>query len=659
MIISNPKTRNLKDRMKWLAEKARRELPRSMRQFAEEEIVIPEGEYEDQKYSVKRQPYTRFWFDAIDKHGRSRAGGKYNRFAGVGPTQSGKTLTCFCIPILYHLFEIGETTVAATPKVLMNKDKWEMELLPVIRASQYRRYLPITGRGSKGGVPDEIHFTNGSTLKFMTGGGDDKTVAGFTTRVMAISEVDGMDEAGQKSREADRVTQLEARTRHYRGNKRIYLECTASIEEGRIWQEFWNGSRGQIVCKCPHCSKEIVPLVFKELGGKVVELKDVWRESLVGWQEADNEIDAGEKSAWFCPLCGEQWTQPERYTANLEARIQHNNEMTRTYSMRWNAFNNFFDGAIDIGQEEWKAVRSDSPEEKEKELCQFTWGLPYFVKSGEVVELSANYIRSRITELERFVYPEGATAKAVGIDVAKRWCHYTVMGVEDCGRTSVVDYGVREVHSDEAGFRRAFLATIRDFDEELERDVKPDQCWIDSRWYDQKRDEDNIIHELCKELGVARWKPIVGIDTMTFPDHINKKRRYIGNRYLIDWIAKDKTFRVTINSDYWRNEMFERLILPLNSNFALALFNASTKDHLSFAKHLTADVRREEFIPGKGFVVRWQQIRTTNHYGDSTYICLVATDFILNGPESYEVRTVPSATVETIYDGVIGWKTRE
>ena len=90
----------------------------------------------------------------------------------------------------------------------------------------------------------------------------------------------------------------------------------------------------------------------------------------------------------------------------------------------------------------------DSPEEKEKELCQFTWGLPYFVKSGEVVEVSANYIRNRINNLERHLYAEGATAKAVGIDVAKRWCHYVLMGVEDNGRTTVVDYGVREVHSD-------------------------------------------------------------------------------------------------------------------------------------------------------------------------------------------------------------------
>ena len=46
----------------------------------------------------------------------------------------------------------------------------------------------------------------------MSGGGSDKSRAGFTSRVVVITETDGLDETGGRSREADKVTQLEART---------------------------------------------------------------------------------------------------------------------------------------------------------------------------------------------------------------------------------------------------------------------------------------------------------------------------------------------------------------------------------------------------------------------------------------------------------------
>ena len=39
--------------------------------------------------------------------------------------------------------------------------------------------------------------------------------AGFTARVLVITETDGLDAPGHTSREADKVTQLEARTRAY------------------------------------------------------------------------------------------------------------------------------------------------------------------------------------------------------------------------------------------------------------------------------------------------------------------------------------------------------------------------------------------------------------------------------------------------------------
>ena len=95
-------TTSLTSELKWLIAHARRRRLRSMRAFAEEEIVIPGGPFAGRRFRCERQPYTRLWFDAVDS-------GIWPRCVATGPTQSGKTLSCFTIPLLYHLFEIGET----------------------------------------------------------------------------------------------------------------------------------------------------------------------------------------------------------------------------------------------------------------------------------------------------------------------------------------------------------------------------------------------------------------------------------------------------------------------------------------------------------------------------------------------------------------------
>jgi hypothetical protein len=46
----------------------------------------------------------------------------------------------------------------------------------------------------------------------------------------------------------------------------------------------------------------------------------------------------------------------------------------------------------------------------------------------------------------------------------------------------------------------------------------------------------------------------------------------------------------------------------------MTLFQAQPKEHLSFAKHLTAEVKTEEFLSGKGLVTKWERLRRSNHW---------------------------------------------
>src|SRR5690349_20861733 len=124
----NTRTR---DDLCWFLDQCRPRRLRPMRAFAEQEIVIPTGPFEGRRFRCARQPYTGLWFDAVDS-------GRWSRCVATGPTQSGKTLSCFVIPLMYHRFEIGETVICGLPDMDMAADKWREDILPVIEASKYR-----------------------------------------------------------------------------------------------------------------------------------------------------------------------------------------------------------------------------------------------------------------------------------------------------------------------------------------------------------------------------------------------------------------------------------------------------------------------------------------------------------------------------------------
>jgi len=51
----------------------------------------------------------------------------------------------------------------------------------------------------------------------------------------------------------------------------------------------------------------------------------------------------------------------------------------------------------------------------------------------------------------------------------------------------------------------------------------------------------------------------------------------------------------------------------------MTLFRAQPQEHLALAKHLTAESKTEEFVAGKGVVVKWERLRRQNHWFDALY----------------------------------------
>lgn len=294
---------------------ARAELLRMLRQcrprvvrdlwtFAEAEIRLPDGPDKGLRFTVRRQPYTALWFLA---HAQATGSGsscdgvadcaELRIFISVGPTQSGKTLSTMVIPVLWHLFEHEETVCLLVPDESMVNDKWKEDFLPVIKASRYAALLPRSGEGSRDGkVTDAVRFANGVTLKFLTGKGTDQSVAGFTSRVLAATEINAFGKMSDASAESNRWEQAIGRTRAYGERAILYGECTVTDEDGLVWTEYSNGTASRIAMPCGYCGDYVT------LG----------RENLVGWQDAKTIVQARQQARWCCPSCGVIWAPGDR-----------------------------------------------------------------------------------------------------------------------------------------------------------------------------------------------------------------------------------------------------------------------------------------------------------------------------------------------------------
>jgi phage terminase large subunit GpA-like protein len=616
-----PRTsQNVHEELVWLTRQSRAHKRRTMREFAEQEVIIPDGPYAGRRFRCSRQPYSGLWFDAIDS-------GLWSRYVGTGPTQSGKTLSCFVIPLLYHLFEIGETVICGLPDMDMAGDKWREDILPVIEQSQFRHQMPTTGSGSRGGRVEAIRFLNGATLKFMSGGGGDKSRAGFTSRVIVITETDGMDQQGTSSRESDKITQLEARTRAYGARRRIYMECTVSTEQGRTWQEYQNGTRSRIVLSCPHCQAPVAPE----------------REHLQHWQETTSQVQARTLARFVCPACQQDWSDADRQQANATASLLHHGQdlaadgsvsgtapETDTLGFRWSAVNNLFLTAGDIAADEWRASRAADEENAEREMRQFVWCVPVASSKSDETSLPLHDLTHRISAYPKGIVPPDAKLLTCGIDLGKYLAHWVVVAWSDGATGYIVDYGRLEIASPDLGVEKAILLALREFHEQMKEgypvrgsdERRPLQLmWIDAGYMT------DVVYNFVREHPPnRRILPAIGrgaaqqrTQWYNRPTSTGSVVRHIGEGFHINLLAGSATYLVEVDADHWKSWVHQRLATPMDQPGAMTLFAAPPAEHLSFAKHLTAETKTEEYVAGRGVVTKWERVRKNNHWFDALY----------------------------------------
>lgn len=659
MIVSPKQLETLQNDVMAAIDRCVARITRKISQFALEEIVLPpSGPFRDRRFSYEFQPFVRLWFELIES-------GAFCRYAVVGPTQTGKTLSCLVIPAMFHLFEMNESVIVGIPQMDMAMDKWTRDFLPAIKASRYAELLPDAGTGSKGGKFESITFKNGATLKFMSAQGGDEKRSGFTSRILLMTEVDKYDAASETSREADPVTQMIARLDAFAvEDSIIYMECSPSIEEGRIWTEYINGSEARIALSCPHCDHFVT----------------LEREHLIGWSDATSEVEAREGACFACPQCGHEWTEEERAEANRNAVLVHKGQSvtpdgkihgplpkTLTAGFRWNVANSLFKPAADIGGVEWKARFAPDEENSDKGVCQFYWAKPAKATITDQTPLDVSTLLDRMHPDGRGIVPATCELVTVGCDLGGHLCHWTAMAWDAFGRGFIIDQGRIVVPQATLGLEVGLMEAMRELREMCGRGwlrsgdgapIIPDEVLIDSGW------KTPIVYDFIRETG-GNFRPCKGLSVSGEAVEYNRPKstgaivRWIGDGWHIARLKDDAIDLVEIDADEAKSTLHARLSSMSSAPGAITLFHVDRSDmqevewRRRFVRQLTAEKSTQEFVKRRGMVTRWTKIRQDNHWLDSTALALVAAS--ISGvsvaeadPRSVSVpRDEPAAPVAT------------
>ena len=615
--------------------------PRTIRQFAEEEIVPATGTYKDEPFRCSRQPFTGLLFDEIDRD-------YWQTIVISGPSQSSKTLSGLVIPTLYQTCELNETTVLGIPEADMADDKWQNDFAKIMQNSpRLRHYLPTRGSGSqKGKIKDSVELSHGVFIKIMTRGGQDTAKAGFTTRFVNITEAAGFSHASEASEEADTLRQLKARQRGFRRERRrMIIEGTMTIESELPWrlrggdEDKPVSTMSRLVSPCPHCGGWISPS----------------REDFSGWEEASSELEAAEMASFYCPMCGESLSEEERHTSNTELRLIHsgqhvdddgeiigNEPRTTTLWFHWSQWHNLLIPSGDAAVDEWTAAQlepeSSDHRNAEKELCQFVWSIPYEPPEVEEIPLTREDVVGRAHEFPRSQLPEGTKHLGLGVDIRSSQIHYCVIAFDAIGSGVAIDFDIIPVQHRKLGLRRALLSGLRTL-----RDKRlavgyggrvPKYGFIDSGW------KPDIVCEFVKEsrkLGFTKWYPSLGRGQSTsyryggynHPDKLSKVIHEIGDQYHIKYRIKDGLQGAMINADEWKSRLHESLATPCDQPGALRMYEPTSESEVKEVRraglHITNEKPISKVVPDRGVVrVFVNHGQCVNHYLDAFYNAMCA-----------------------------------
>lgn len=639
--------------------------PRSFSTWLESAFWILDGPRRG-RFSFDSQPITRLFADAIDS-------GQFAEIVCAGPSQSGKSLIGYVAPLLYHACELQENLVFGVPLEEMAGDKWEADLRPAMDASpELRRLLPERGAGSGGGtIRDLVKLANGALLKIATAGGDDANKAGFTARVVCVTEAARFSQIGEHSVEADPLRQLRARQRSYpRENRRTYIEGTLTLENELPWTLRKSSTQSRIVVNCPNCGRWVRP----------------GRACLVGWQNAATEIEAAERATWTCPECRDPIDESQRRAALIDARLVHDGQsidrrgditgpgpQSSRLWFHYGAFHNVFLSAADLAVDCWVALQSppDTPESEsaQRELSQFVFADCYIPpKIVETVDATPDQIAQRRIKLPRSILPDDVATVTIGVDCGEKTGYWLALATRSSQSAHIVDYGRFDVPLEIGSADVALSQALAELWAQLSVGYATgdgQRVGISAALVDSGFMPDSVFR-FVRQVAIDTGKPQLVLPVLGRGETQLVRQRYFAPKKKtadvrqIDsagrWhLARNRragVWQVTADVDRFKQLATSALSAPLGTPGSISLFAGPRSIHSRIAQHFAAERLIVEELPGKPPRQRW--IRTgANHWLDCLVYALIAAnrlgyspqiavdDQVASGPHSIATDSAP------------------
>ena len=643
---------------------------RSMREFAEQCVVIPDGPFRGFKFSVERQPWTGLFFDLVDKE-------VWPEVIGTSPAQGGKTLVLFVIPLLWAACELRENTVVALPDEEMWGDKWSIDILPVINASPELSWMrPMKGAGSQGGKPKEaVTLANGVELKPMTPSGGEHTRSGFTARVVSVTELYRFD--------GDPFGELQARQGAYNRfddqgnlttNRRFFGEGTLTSKRELPWTLRSTddpeappiSTESEIYSPCPKCRE--------------YSLFD--RDNLIGWQDAANELEAAQAAAWKCPKCEYIFGDKERREAAKKCRLVHRGQKVNSKGVvsgdvprvarlffRVNAFQNLLVTTAELAAEEWQGLQLD-PEspvgiDKAKFLSTKKFAQTFEPPMLDFIPLRASWIRdNRRGKWPLNVLPDDTEYYTVGIDLGKFTCWYVGLAFRESGEIQIVQFAgvdtslIRKSDAQGEKIAEAVSSTLNRIYDELDEGLpcnggmmQPQIRFVDSGWFPE------VAFDVCIKRGGL---PILGRGKSQFKgreyaapariggtDKAASRVLAVGDGWHCAYVRERAYWQLTLDADRSKLDVQAALRVEPGRDGSLQLPREIDKKHLSkLCGHLAAEVQRQTRDERGRIVEDWVQTRGRHDLLDCTGYAYVAGRYLGYGEDEQPQQQASNKTGE-------------
>lgn len=605
---------------------------RSMVQFAIDEVVMPNdgGPFEGEPFDPESQPFVTLLFNEIES-------GDWLEIWVAGPSQSGKTMATFIIPLLHDLFEKKVSPIAAVPLEEMANDKWDKDLKPVIEASiNLRGDLPTSGQGAKNGkVKTEVKLNNGRSIRFMFPGGSDQNKAGFTSTNVKLTEAAGFSRGASTSKEGAPIDQIRARMESASGfndegeveaNSLLLAEGTVTDEMDLPLSEKPSTTDSRLACPCVACGHYVTPL----------------RKHLKGWKKKPNVKEAARGAYWECPNCEHKIGNHDRRLMNQSMALIHKGQDAKPLTAReikrlksgekidptgritgdapevvklffhWTGFNNLFKKNEDYGMREWEADQLEPGTEKrelaEKRLCQFIHSAAYTPKLLKRERLSQSYVRKRRDGFGWGVLPSDTEFLSMGVDVGKWDCWWLLLAFRKNGQIHCPAYGRqptnllkenKEVDEHEVEaiqrclhgiYQMALDGWIMQDTGEL---ISPKMVVVDSNY------KKGAVYQSMNGFDDKVFYPLLGKGQTNFRPSLfilpESETQYVydisQNGHYLKYEVENNRDRFIVDSDMAKTEIQNCLRVRKGAPGAISFANQSTDDHRMISRHWCSELK--------------------------------------------------------------------